>query len=134
MKDGRYKYHYVEVPLYLSGLHVIVANNLTEAYQQAGFGKSIIQGQEPNNWAALAWEADRGKDYAVFCLFRPDADADTVAHEAMHATNFIMKRAGIRPDPDNDEPQAHLIGWIVGQIVQALQSKKVKAKKSIKLK
>lgn len=39
----------------------------------------------------------------------------TIAHEAFHITNFIMKRVGINPDVNNDEAQAYLLSWIVEQ-------------------
>ena len=35
-----------------------------------------------------------------------------VAHESVHAANFIFSDLGIRIDVDNDEPQAYLVGFI----------------------
>lgn len=31
------------------------------------------------------------------------------AHEAFHATNFVMDRAGYKPDRNNDEAQAYFL-------------------------
>ena len=47
----------------------------------------------------------------------------TIAHEAFHITNFIMKRVGIHPDVNNDEAQAYLLSWIVEQVYKQFKNK-----------
>ncbi|KKL55267.1 hypothetical protein LCGC14_2257120 [marine sediment metagenome] len=39
--------------------------------------------------------------------------AATIAHEAVHAVNFIFIMKGLIADRYNDEAQAYLTGWIV---------------------
>lgn len=48
------------------------------------------------------------KARVLIWLARKDRVA-IAAHEAFHATNFVMDRAGYRPDPVNDEPQAYFL-------------------------
>lgn len=47
-------------------------------------------------------------------------DFDTIAHEVTHIKNMVMVHAGIKHDFNNDEPEAYLVGWLVGEIVKAL--------------
>ena len=44
----------------------------------------------------------------------------TAVHESVHAANFMYIYLGIKPDPDNDEPQAYLIDWISRQVMGAM--------------
>ena len=42
----------------------------------------------------------------------------SIAHEALHAANFIAKDRGIESDLENDEPIAYLTEWIVDEIYE----------------
>lgn len=42
----------------------------------------------------------------------------TVAHECMHAVNFVMRGIGQLPDRDNDEAECHLMGHLVEEITE----------------
>ena len=55
---------------------------------------------------------DRG---GVIIRFRSKKDMtpDVVAHEATHAAIMIFDYCGCRISPDNQEPFAYLVGWIV---------------------
>lgn len=44
---------------------------------------------------------------------------NTICHEVVHIKNRINDHAGIEHDPDNDEPEAYLSGWIAEQIENA---------------
>lgn len=37
---------------------------------------------------------------------------DCLAHECVHACNFIMRNAGVEPDFYNDEAYAYLMSWM----------------------
>lgn len=39
-----------------------------------------------------------------------------IAHEAFHLTCHVFDERGIKPDLDNDEPQAYLLEWVVDRI------------------
>lgn len=49
----------------------------------------------------------------------------TIAHEALHATNFICDSVGILEDYNNDEAQAYLLGWLVDKIDEFIKRKVV---------
>jgi hypothetical protein len=44
----------------------------------------------------------------------------TLAHEAVHAANYMLERAGVKMSYENDEAQAYLVGHIVDQCMPAL--------------
>jgi hypothetical protein len=49
-----------------------------------------------------------------------------IAHEAVHAANYILSDRGVLCDHDNDEPLAYLVEWVVSKVVDALKRKRVK--------
>lgn len=54
-------------------------------------------------------------------------NANTICHEVVHVKNRIYHHAGTSNDPDNDEPEAYLSGWLAEQIENAwLEWKKLK--------
>lgn len=55
---------------------------------------------EDGSYGVLVWMHDKSK-----------IDVKHVAHEAVHAASAIMSQCGIRPDADNDETQAYLVGF-----------------------
>ena len=130
MKKGRYKYAFAEVPLYGSGLHIIIADDLAAAYEAAGFPENK---HDMNSYGAWAWDKMSEQGHGLYALFHPDASGELVAHEAVHLTNAVFRRCCMKLDLKNDEPQAYLTGWIAGQIANALASKQLKAHKTITL-
>lgn len=62
-------------------------------------------------------------------VFKPTAPNSTIAHECFHFTNWLYRDRGVKADIDNDEPQAYLLGWAVGQVCDAFvkyEAKKLK--------
>jgi hypothetical protein len=49
----------------------------------------------------------------VFCI---NPEKKTIAHEAVHLTNMIFQKRGIKPDLDNDELQAYLTAFLFEKI------------------
>lgn len=46
-------------------------------------------------------------------VFKPTKhNMDTISHEITHCVNAICKSRGIKLDPDNDEAQCYLTGWV----------------------
>jgi hypothetical protein len=77
--------------------------------------------------------ADRG---AVIVRFNKDTP-DIVAHEMLHAVQFIMDRIGHKSDSDFDEPSAYLLDYLVreyykGKKVLNNEPKKVNNKRNTK--
>lgn len=48
----------------------------------------------------------------ILIYLKNSSDIHILAHECFHASNIIMRKRGIKPDPYNDEPQAYLIQWL----------------------
>lgn len=57
-------------------------------------------------------------DGSIVIILRDDTDIPIIAHEAFHATEFIMDRIGCTLTNETSEPYAYLLGYIVEQIVQ----------------
>ena len=55
---------------------------------------------------------DGGGKIAVIWIKKKD-DAVGLAHESLHAANFILSQAGVHPSFDNDEPLAYLMTEIM---------------------
>lgn len=43
---------------------------------------------------------------------------DVLAHECLHAVNWVLERAGVKLDPRNDEPQTYFLGNLVRQALK----------------
>jgi hypothetical protein len=59
-------------------------------------------------------------DVYVF-IFSHEGDEATVAHECLHAANYIIDLCGMQADACNDELQAYLMGWLVEQWYQMVR-------------
>ncbi len=55
------------------------------------------------------------KDRYVAC-FRSKPSPAIIAHEAVHVVNHVYNDGRMMLDPLNDEPQAYLTGWVVGEM------------------
>jgi len=71
-----------------------------------------------------AWTNDHIWENVICVTFdKKHFEPDTVAHEAVHIVNHVYHFSGIIHDPKNDEPQAYLTGWVVGEIHRASKKK-----------
>jgi hypothetical protein len=69
------------------------------------------------------------KDNYLLVVFDANSSQmiNTICHEVVHIKNRIYSHAGTTADPDNDEPEAYLSGWLAEQIESAWQEwKKLK--------
>ena len=49
-------------------------------------------------------------------LLIPSNDYPSMVHELEHIKNLVWKAKGYKPQADNDEPDAYLIGWLFGKV------------------
>lgn len=49
-------------------------------------------------------------------LIIPCNDYPSVVHELEHVKNLVWKAKGYKPQEDNDEPDAYLMGWLFEQV------------------
>lgn len=57
-----------------------------------------------------------------------------LAHECLHAANFILEQAGVIPDFKNDETQAYYLRLIMNECLNGYENKQKKNKKTQKTK
>ncbi|KAA9333404.1 hypothetical protein F0P96_10570 [Hymenobacter busanensis] len=112
--------------MYFGHLYVLIGHDLSATYAAAGFTDSATPaGDNPEDFEAIVWHASTGNKEGFFAILRPTATPETVAHEALHLSHYIMRSRGIKPDLNNDEPHAYLLGWLVRQMHYALTSKEL---------
>jgi len=60
-------------------------------------------------------DLDKDEVTAYFIAVAPSVSASSVAHEALHVVNYMMRDRDMVPDLNNDEWQCYLLGWVVRQ-------------------
>lgn len=86
--------------------------------------KHMARPEGPVNGAArtMFFEQPPGKAFAIVLWFGPDFQGTTwwqkgvIAHEALHATAFVMRHVGIGFEDASDEAYAYYLGWVVSQL------------------
>jgi hypothetical protein len=67
-------------------------------------------------------------DMTSYIFIKPGSTYGTIAHEALHAVNYMMKKLGINGDENNDENTAYHLGFVVNHIV-AFRNKQTRGKR-----
>jgi hypothetical protein len=63
-------------------------------------------------------------DDAICIVFDVNSlSVDVLFHESLHAVNYVCSTRGMTHDPENDEAQAYLIGYIGERVVKFLKGK-----------
>lgn len=110
--------HKIDIPIYFGYLIVVFDNDF-----QKVINKLNLDTKGRNNLAeygAITMSQRNKKGVSQYFVIFPENVSHTViAHEALHVTNWIMSDRCITADLVNDEPQAYLLGWVVGQIYKA---------------
>lgn len=108
----------IEIPLYYGTLIIIQVEDWDWVNKRFGFDLS-------NSYCAMVHRifTKKGKReyYAVFNCTSEKSTPDVIAHEVVHLVNRVFLDTGIKPDLDNDEPQAYLTGWFMEQICNFLK-------------
>ncbi len=112
--------HKVSVNPYSLELWVVITNNPHKDVSEMNLKTPGLNLPWADDMAA--WTNDHIHDNIICCVFDKKLfDPDTAAHEAVHVVNRIYEFSGIKHDFKNDEPQAYLTGWIVGEIHKAFK-------------
>lgn len=104
----------IGVPLYQQTIVVIVTNNFNKTLKEL----DIPYNFDTNLYGALTYTDTPDSIYLFVNEF--GNTISLLAHEAVHIVNEIFKRVRIVPDLDNDEPQAYLMGWLMGELSKEL--------------
>jgi hypothetical protein len=121
----------IPIPIYSSRLHIAFSEDVLKDKDALNkrFPETIT---EESNFCAVT--DSRGNHIVAIFDMKNIKDeivlAEVIAHEALHVTSYLFIRKGIKPDVNNDEPQAYLLGWVVGEIYKIYL--KFKTQKDVK--
>ena len=112
--------HY-EIPLYRGNLVVVISNDIDKI--KALFPADLFN--DENIYAHTLYGNCRGQQ-DFYIVLNPYSKYrkmyhGTIAHEALHATSFLLDKRGIQIDVNNDEPQAYLIEWVTDKVYETLR-------------
>ena len=106
----------LKFPLYDSlTLQIVISDDVEKINSKLG--------AEEERFFACVWKSDtiNKNCKTIVVVFNP-ADKDNkitpgiITHEAIHIKNILFGTVGIKPDVDNDEPEAYLTEWVVNKI------------------
>jgi hypothetical protein len=118
-----------KIPIYDATVAILFTDDFLLSGREIGVEFAL----DINDSHGLATRRSENKiaDYVV--MFKNDRFScwNTIAHEALHVTNFLFSDRGITIDTKNDEGQAYMLGFIVGEIAKCREvlNKKAKRKK-----
>lgn len=119
----------IEIPMYRGYLVIIITNSEDKLLKHLPeFSSNYIYGH--------AWLSSHKDKQAFYMVLNFDSAGGnmthgTIAHEALHITNFLADQKGFVPDFENDEPLAYIIGWVTDQAYKFIDKKKFKVKTSL---
>lgn len=109
----------IRIPIYHGILRVVLTDDFVES---AKCLKIDNEGHDLSSLGAFVCAStDKNKETNFNVFFRTDVQHDLIAHEIVHLVNAIYVSRCISLDPNNDEPQAYLTGWITGQVYRILK-------------
>jgi hypothetical protein len=109
-----------KIPIYNGKVLLVYTNDFLKVGRKFGVQFEV----DINSCKGLAYKVKDNKYLILIKKYRAD-DLDTLVHECLHITNYILKDKGVIVDIENDEAQTYLLGYIMGKI----QSKKIWNKK-----
>ena len=104
----------IKIPIYTGSLVLIESNSNKKISKELDF----FDNEEIYAHSIMFNNKGRTGYGIVFNFKNKDSNIThgVIAHEAYHITSFIAEEHGVMWDPENDEPLAYLINWIVDQI------------------
>jgi len=117
-------YKRISMPIYQQTLHIAICEDVEKEILEVR--KKFYANVDNFEFSGYAEAQDKhhlillNKKYLRYD--QPFA-VSTIAHEAFHITNFVMKRVGIKPDVNNDEAQAYLLSWIIEEVYKFYKKK-----------
>lgn len=113
----------IEFPIYHGNLKIILTDH-TEAvnrmFDDDSFHYATTYMRQMDNRRTSAIVLNMGND--------PYMTHGTIAHESIHAADFLFEQISAKHDFDNPEPYAYLVGWITNEVYEFIQEKKFQSK------
>lgn len=118
---------YINIDIYRTRVFFAISKDLGEE-------SYLVKNLDGNFGDCDAICFDRGSGYPVeIWLSEKHLDSNdllnTLAHETVHAVNFLFAKKGINLDIQNDEPQAYLTGFIFSRVYDEVQKYRKKCQK-----
>lgn len=107
-----------KIPIYFGELLIVFNDDFEESLKK--FKVSVENNLHGCGAISIPLEHNKTGVSRYMILFKDSPGNNTIAHEALHTTNFILGDRGVKADYDNDEAQAYLLGYIVGEICKFL--------------
>lgn len=108
----------VKIPIYGRDLNIIVIDDVHEGLKSIGI-------DDPND-ADVEASVVEDPDGTIHLIISPDADINTICHEAFHITSGVLSDAGMGLCDKSEEGYAYLIGFIAEKIVKVIKTCKIK--------
>lgn len=109
----------IDIPIYFGTLILVESDNIKKLEK-----KFEIKDIKPFDALTFPWVSKKGRTKYYMLFTQSGKTNKVIAHECLHTVNQIFKDRGIILDPDNDEPQCYLLGWLVEQCEEFLKPKK----------
>lgn len=109
----------IDIPIYFGYFRIVVTKNFKKAVKKLNID---TKGMNVKNYGAFADNDTTDEGYFRYTVLLPPKPSHSlIAHEAVYLVNSLFINVGITPCRINDEPQAYLTGWFVGEVYKALK-------------
>lgn len=105
----------VKIPIYFGELVIYKVEDWNFVNKEFGF--ELDKGYDGAFW----YTQDNSGTDKFHIAFKDNPSESIVAHEVVHLVNEIYKTRHMSLDFNNDEPQAYLTGWVVGEVHKFLK-------------
>jgi hypothetical protein len=107
----------INVDLWRFQVEVVITKNIKKSALK--LYKDEVEGPAEAYFLPLRCIHSGNVTGAIF--LQPKAPAAVVAHECLHAVNYILRKRGVKPSFENDEPQAYLLTYLMAKIQKRLK-------------
>lgn len=104
----------IEIPIFYGEIWVWYEDTLEEVSNHYEIGG------DPNEFDGFFFRVYDNGYIQYHIALKKDIEHHKIIHEIVHLCNALMKDRGILLDPDNDETQAYLMGWMCEQIFKSI--------------
>ena len=105
----------MKIPIYGGKLQIVISDNFLKDAKKHGFSDMGVY----DAFASL----DEEEDTILLMFDSKNITPGIVAHEAIHVMGFVFAARGVFYDPENDEPAAYFINWVVDQVYRKIGQK-----------
>jgi hypothetical protein len=101
----------IRIPIFEAALTVILDKDLS--YVQKTYNTSSLV-----EYGAITMRDPNAFKHYIIAF--ESKDNGLIAHEVVHAINYLFLDVGVELDRENDETQAYLTGWMFDQVYKVL--------------